>query len=166
MLLVDDIVFAPVRGILWIFREIRDIAQEELDGEAKSVTEQLRTLYMQLETGRITEAEFEAGEKELLDRLEKIESRRTEENEAGESDEDEDDENEDESDEDGEDEDGEDEDEDEDAGDDKVDVKEEDEDAGQDGESGESLMEGSDLNETQEADAAGEKTDEPQGSRA
>jgi hypothetical protein len=152
MLLVDDILFAPVRGILWIFREIRDIAQEELDGEAKSVTEQLRTLYMQLETGRITEAEFEAGEKELLDRLEKIESRRTEENEAGESDEDEDGENEDESDEDGEDEDAEDE--------------EEDEDAGQDGESGESLMEGSDLNETQEADAAGEKTDEPQGSRA
>ena len=69
MLLVDDILFAPVRSILWIFREIRDLAQEELDGEAKSITEQLRTLYMQLETGRITEAEFETGEKLLLDRL-------------------------------------------------------------------------------------------------
>src|ERR1035441_357908 len=80
MLLVDDILFAPVRSILWIFREIRDIAQEELDGEAKSITEQLRTLYMQLETGRITEAEFEAGEKRLLDRLDEIESRRSAEN--------------------------------------------------------------------------------------
>ena len=60
---------------MWIFREIRDIAQEELDGEAKSITEQLRTLYMQLETGRITEAEFETGEKLLLDRLDEIESR-------------------------------------------------------------------------------------------
>ena len=80
MLLVDDILFAPVRSILWIFREIRDIAQEELDGEAKSITEQLRTLYMQLETGRITEAEFEAGEKLLLDRLDEIESRRSAEN--------------------------------------------------------------------------------------
>jgi hypothetical protein len=75
MLLVDDILCAPVRSILWIFREIRDIAQKELDGEAKSITEQLRTLYMQLETGRITEAEFETGEKLLLDRLDKIESR-------------------------------------------------------------------------------------------
>jgi hypothetical protein len=80
MLLVDDILFAPVRSILWIFREIRDIAQEELDGEAKSITEQLRTLYMQLETGRITEAEFETGEKLLLDRLDEIESRRAAEN--------------------------------------------------------------------------------------
>jgi hypothetical protein len=141
MLLADDILLFPVKGIFWIFREIGDLAEEELAGETKSITEQLRLLYMQLETGRITEAEFEAGEKELLDRLEKIESRRTEENEAGESDEDED----------GENEDGEDED--------------EDEDAGQDGESGENLMEGSGLNETQETDAAGEKTDEPQGSR-
>ena len=89
MLLVDDILCAPVRSILWIFREIRDIAQEELDGEAKSITEQLRTLYMQLETGRITEAEFEAGEKLLLDRLDEIESRRSEEGEDEESDEDE-----------------------------------------------------------------------------
>ena len=89
MLLVDDILFAPVRSILWIFREIRDIAQEELDGEAKSITEQLRTLYMQLETGRITEAEFETGEKLLLDRLDEIESRRSDEGETEESDEDE-----------------------------------------------------------------------------
>ena len=79
MLLVDDILFFPARGILWIFREINKIAQEELAGEAESITEQLRMLYMQLETGRITEAEFETGEKRLLDRLEAIESRRSDE---------------------------------------------------------------------------------------
>jgi hypothetical protein len=97
MLLVDDILFAPVRGIFWIFREIDKIAHEELAGEAKSVTEQLRVLYMQLETGRITEAEFETGEKLLLDRLEAIENRLVDEGEteasneeeAGESDRDE-----------------------------------------------------------------------------
>jgi hypothetical protein len=43
MLLVDDILFFPVRSIMWIFREISEIAQKELDGEAKSITEQLRT---------------------------------------------------------------------------------------------------------------------------
>jgi hypothetical protein len=85
MLLMDDILFFPVRSILWIFREINDIAQEELAGEAKSITEQLRVLYMQLETGRITEAEFDAGEKILLDRLEAIDSRQAEEDSDEES---------------------------------------------------------------------------------
>ena len=75
MLLVDDILCFPLSGILWIFREIDKIAREELDGEAQSVTEQLRLLYMQLETGRITEQQFDAEEKILLDRLDAIDSR-------------------------------------------------------------------------------------------
>jgi hypothetical protein len=69
MLLVDDILCFPVTSILWIFREISKIAHEELAGEAQSITEQLRLLYMQLETGRITEQQFDAEEKLLLDRL-------------------------------------------------------------------------------------------------
>jgi hypothetical protein len=75
MLLVDDILFSPVTSILWVFREIGKIAQEELAGEAQSITEQLRLLYMQLETGRITEPQFDAEEKLLLDRLDAIDSR-------------------------------------------------------------------------------------------
>ena len=75
MLLVDDILFSPVTSILWIFREINKIAHEELDGEAQSITEQLRILYMQLETGLITEQQFDAEESVLLDRLDAIDSR-------------------------------------------------------------------------------------------
>ena len=75
MLLVDDILLFPVTSILWIFREIGRIAHEELAGESQSITEQLRLLYMQLETGRITEQQFDAEEKFLLDRLDAIESR-------------------------------------------------------------------------------------------
>ena len=75
MLLVDDILCFPVTSILWIFREIGQIAQEELDGEAQSIAEQLRLLYMQLETGRITEQEFDAEEKTLLDRLDAVDRR-------------------------------------------------------------------------------------------
>jgi hypothetical protein len=88
MLLVDDILLFPVHSIMWVFREISEIAQKELDGEATSITEQLRVLYMQLETGRITEAEFDAKEKLLLDRLDDIESRRGDEDETEEPDED------------------------------------------------------------------------------
>ena len=86
MLLVDDILFFPVNSILWVFKEIGEIAEKELAGEATSITEQLRILYMQLETGRITEAEFEAAEKVLLDRLELIESRMDDEDNTEESD--------------------------------------------------------------------------------
>jgi hypothetical protein len=88
MLLVDDILLFPVHSIMWVFREISEIAQKELDGEAKSITEQLRVLYMQLETGRITEAEFDAGEELLLDRLDAIESRQEDKDETEEPDED------------------------------------------------------------------------------
>ncbi len=75
MFLVDDILLSPIRSVLWVFREIQKVAQEELEGEGRTITEQLRMLYMQLETGRITEEEFVAEEKRLLDRLDVIESR-------------------------------------------------------------------------------------------
>ena len=55
-------------------------------GESQSITEQLRLLYMQLETGRITEQEFDAQEKLLLDRLDAIDSRMEDEEEPGEFD--------------------------------------------------------------------------------
>jgi hypothetical protein len=75
MLLVDDILCFPFTSILWVFREIDKIAHEELDGEGQLVNEQLRLLYMQLETGRITEEQFDAEEKVLLDRLDAIDRR-------------------------------------------------------------------------------------------
>lgn len=75
MLLVDDILCFPVRSILWIFRELRNTAQEELANESDSITQQLRSLYMQLETGEISEEVFDLQEKLLLDRLDEIEAR-------------------------------------------------------------------------------------------
>jgi hypothetical protein len=85
MLLVDDILCFPFSSILWIFREISKIAHEELDGEGQLVNEQLRLLYMQLETGRITEEQFDAEEKLLLDRLDAIDRRLKDEGEIEET---------------------------------------------------------------------------------
>jgi len=72
MFLIDDILAFPVRSILWIFREINNAAQEELDNEAQSITTRLSELYMMLETGKITEEYFDKEEKLLLDRLDRI----------------------------------------------------------------------------------------------
>ena len=77
MLIIDDILLFPVRSILWVFREMFNAAQQELSNEAESITAELSELYMMLETGKITEPEFDAREKELLDRLDEIQERGT-----------------------------------------------------------------------------------------
>lgn len=75
MFLVDDILFAPARGLLWIFKEIRNAVEEEQANEAETITTKLSEIYMMLETGQMTEAEFDAAEKVLLDRLDVIRER-------------------------------------------------------------------------------------------
>ena len=75
MFIVDDILTAPFKGIYWIFKEIHNAALEDQAGEADRITAQLSELYMMLETGKMTEAEFDAAEKALLDRLDAINER-------------------------------------------------------------------------------------------
>jgi hypothetical protein len=72
MVLVDDFLMFPIRSVLWIFREIHNAAQEELANEADTITAELSNLYMRLETGKISEKEFTAEEKTLLERLDKV----------------------------------------------------------------------------------------------
>lgn len=69
MFILDDILLFPITGILWTFREIHNAALQEVNTEAENITVQLGELYMMLETRKITEEEFDAKEKELLDRL-------------------------------------------------------------------------------------------------
>ncbi|EKD22137.1 MAG: gas vesicle protein G [uncultured bacterium] len=75
MFLVDDILLAPARGLLWIFKEIQHAVEAEQANEAEAITTKLSDLYMMLETGQMTEAEFDAAEKVLLDRLDVIKER-------------------------------------------------------------------------------------------
>ena len=75
MFLVDDILLAPARGLFWVFKEIHHAAEEEQANEAEAITTKLSELYMMLETGRMTETEFDAEEKALLDRLDAIKER-------------------------------------------------------------------------------------------
>ena len=84
MFLVDDILLAPARGLLWVFKEIHRAAEEEQANEAEAITTKLSELYMMLETGQMTEAEFDAAEKTLLDRLDAIKEREGSEEEVDE----------------------------------------------------------------------------------
>lgn len=90
MFLVDDILMAPARGLLWIFKEIGHAVEEDRANETEAITTKLSELYMMLETGQMTEADFDAAEKMLLDRLDAIKERATgrqDEDEADEPDE-------------------------------------------------------------------------------
>tara|TARA_B110000503_G_scaffold130543_1_gene204052 strand:+ start:186 stop:485 length:300 start_codon:yes stop_codon:yes gene_type:complete len=72
MFLLDKLLTTP---LLWIAKEINEAVQKDKAGESESITQSLSELYMRLETGKMTEEEFEAEEKQLLDRLDAIELR-------------------------------------------------------------------------------------------
>ena len=72
MFLLDKLLTTP---LLWIAKEINEAVQKEKAGESEAITQSLSELYMRLETGKMTEEEFEAEEKQLLDRLDAIELR-------------------------------------------------------------------------------------------
>ncbi|MFO0795479.1 MAG: gas vesicle protein GvpG [Candidatus Brocadiaceae bacterium] len=72
MFLIDDILLSPAKGLFYIFKQIHKAAEDDFMNE-ENITVQLSELYMMLETGKITEEEFDKKESELLDRLEQIE---------------------------------------------------------------------------------------------
>jgi len=74
MFVLDSIVMAPVGGIFTIARRIQEAVEGEAAGEANAIRTQLRDMYMQLDSGRMSAEEFEPREKALLDRLDALES--------------------------------------------------------------------------------------------
>ncbi len=72
-MILDNILLAPIKGICMIGNKVREMAIDEILDE-DSVRERLKELYMLLETGKISEEEFESREEELVTQLEEIES--------------------------------------------------------------------------------------------
>jgi hypothetical protein len=60
---------APVRGTIWVAEQLAAEAERQLDDES-TIRRLLIEAERDLELGRLTEAEFEAVEDDLLDRLE------------------------------------------------------------------------------------------------
>jgi len=72
MFIVDDLLLAPFKGLYWIGKEIHEAVLTEQVSQREAITTALSELYMELETGRIDEAEFDARETELLDALDRL----------------------------------------------------------------------------------------------
>ena len=84
MFIIDDVLLFPMRSLMFIFREIHNAAQQEVANEAESIRIELGELYMMLETGRITEEEFDAKEEDHLRLLDELELAATAAGEEGE----------------------------------------------------------------------------------
>jgi hypothetical protein len=63
---------APVEGVVWIAEKIQAQVERDMFG-TDAFWQELAELGVALDEGRIGEAEFEAAEAELLDRLEAME---------------------------------------------------------------------------------------------
>lgn len=72
MFLIDDLLFAPLQGALWVARKLDEAAGQEREKEEEELKARLRELYLRLEAGQLDEQEFEAREAELLDRLDAL----------------------------------------------------------------------------------------------
>jgi hypothetical protein len=73
--IVDNVLLCPFKSLMWIFREIHDTALQDSRNEAEATRLELGQLYRSLETGAISEADFDLRERQLLDRLDAIEAR-------------------------------------------------------------------------------------------
>lgn len=73
MLFLGSILAAPFRGLMAIFEEVKNAVDEEKKHDADRIKLELMDLYTQLESGRLSEAEFEAQETVLLDKLDALE---------------------------------------------------------------------------------------------
>ena len=71
MFLIDDLLLAPGKAMLFVVSEVSKKAKEEWLDDA-GIKQELRDLYLRLENGRIGEAEFDARERLLVTRLEEI----------------------------------------------------------------------------------------------
>jgi hypothetical protein len=71
MLLIDDILFAPLKGIIFLAEKINEVIEKETSDEG-AVKERLMALQLKFEMDEIDEAEYDKQEDELLKTLERI----------------------------------------------------------------------------------------------
>jgi hypothetical protein len=72
MLLIDDLLAAPFRGLMFILSEINNAVEAEQEADERRIMSALAGLNRRLDEGQITEAEFEAEEQALLSRLDRL----------------------------------------------------------------------------------------------
>jgi hypothetical protein len=69
MLLIDDLLAAPLHGLFFVLKEINAAVQVERASQERGIIAELGDLHRKLDGNEITEADFEVSEERLLQRL-------------------------------------------------------------------------------------------------
>ena len=78
MFLIDDILLAPLNGIIWLGKKINEVSEREFSDEGL-IKERLMELQLKFELDKISEKEYNKQEAELLARLDAIRKAKEEE---------------------------------------------------------------------------------------
>ena len=71
MFLIDDLLMAPLKGVIFIAEKINEVIEKETSDEG-AIKERLMLLQLKFEMDEISEEEYDRREDELLGLLEKI----------------------------------------------------------------------------------------------
>ena len=71
MFLIDDILLAPLKGVIFIGKKINEVIEHEMSDEG-AIKERLMALQLKFEMDEIDEEEYDRKEDELLKILEDI----------------------------------------------------------------------------------------------
>jgi hypothetical protein len=71
MFLIDDILLAPLKGVIFIGKKITEVIDKEMSDEG-TIKERLMALQLKFEMDEIDEEEYDRREDELLQLLERI----------------------------------------------------------------------------------------------
>lgn len=71
MFLLDDILLAPIKGIIFIGKKVEELMQKEISDEGR-IKERLMELQLKFEMDEITMEEYDQREEELLGMIERI----------------------------------------------------------------------------------------------
>jgi hypothetical protein len=74
MIVVDSLLAAPLRALMFVVEKIDEAVQAEVEAEERTIMADLAALHRALDGGAIGEAEFDGRERKLLDRLDHLQS--------------------------------------------------------------------------------------------
>lgn len=69
MFILDDILFAPVHGVVWIAKKIKEQAEDRLYN-VTALKEALQELQSRFDAGEISQQEYDANEARFLKAIE------------------------------------------------------------------------------------------------
>ena len=71
MFILDDILLAPIKGVIWMGKKFNEVVEEEVSSEGR-IKERLMELQLRFELDEISEEEYQQKEEELLEQLDAI----------------------------------------------------------------------------------------------